>query len=238
MSRFGTALDARRRRPFGGGVRAWMAVPATAAVMAALLSGCDTADEPADEVSEGKTTIEMNVDPTLVGDAQRFEAFGVQFSPPAGWAAMPQDQVAVVAAAVNGSPAQGESEEGQSPPDNEASSDNYRADPLAVFARPEEGLWLIVSAVNVPEPAVYTARLKERPGKVEATDFLLRGIEVHQYRLFPEGMVNFKLLVSAPGREDPRRLQLDYVFPLAEYDRMGRILESSIGSLAPPRRSE
>jgi hypothetical protein len=236
MSRSGEALDARVNRP-AGALRPWLTGVAAGLVVSALVAGCDTEEEP-DRVAEGQTTIQMNVDATLIDPTQQFEAFGVQLSPPAGWAPLPQDQVDAVAAAVSGQEAAEPTEASGAVPEGGGASDNYRADPLAVFAKPDSGLWLIVSAVNVPEPAVYTARLKEQHERLDQDQFLLRGIEVHQYRSFPDGMVNFKLLVAAPGREDPRRLQLDYVFPLKEYETLGRVLESSIGSLAPSGRGK
>ena len=206
------------------------------ALPAALGSGCD-AEEVAKSGRVGETTIAINVDPTLIDPVQRFEPFGVQFSPPAGWAALPQEDVMKVAAAVSGEEPAGQTEVAAGVSEGTEASDNYRADPLAVFAKPKSGLWLIVSAVNVPEPAVYTARLRERHERLDTDQFLLRGIEVHQYRSFPNGMVNFKLLASAPGRKDERRLQLDYVFPMKEYEKLGRVLESSIGSLSPSDRT-
>ena len=218
-------------------MRLWLSRSSAAAVAAALMGGCDTEEAPA-EVEEGRTTIQMNVDATLIDPVQRFEAFGVQLSPPAGWAALPQDQVEAVAAAVNGQAGAEAAEASGSVVEGGEASDNYRADPVAVFAKPDSGLWLIVSAVNVPEPAVYTARLKEQHERLDQDQFLLHGIEVHQYRSFPGGMVNFKLLVAAPGRKDKRRLQLDYVFPMKDYEKLGRVLESSIGSLAPSDRGE
>ncbi len=117
-------------------------------------------------------------------------------------------------------------------------SDNLVPEPLAVFARPDEGRWLIVSGIRVPEPEVYTARLREQHERLDTDQFLLQGIEVHQYRSFPKGMVNFRLLLAAPGRPDERRLQLDYVFPARDYAEMGRVLESSIGSIKPLRQAE
>ena len=247
MGRPGQACDARAFCPSVGHRAALLLSAAVASLVlaAGLVAGCDDQDsgEPAGESAAAKHTMNFRVDPALLGPSQRFEEFDIELSPPAGWTALPDEQFAAVAAGVDGraagsgastNPAAGAE---ASPSDPAAASDKFEAIPLAVYGQADKNLWLIVSSVKVPEPALYTAALRERPEKVESTDFYVHGIHVHQYRVLPAGLVNFKLLLSAPGHENARRLQLDFLIPRQQYESLARTVESSLGSLKPLKRT-
>ncbi len=189
-------------------------------LLAVVLVGCEDADEEPEAPAERE--MQFNIDPALIGPSQRFDAFGVQFSPPAGWEALPAGDIADIAAALSGGH--------EAEPASDNATRPFLVEPLAVYGRPEEGLWLIVSAVHVSDPAHYTAVLSDRPG-FATDDFLVDEIRVHQYRVLPDGMLNYKLLLTPPSHSGPARLQLDYLVPVKEYQRLGRTFESSIGSL-------
>lgn len=237
---------------------AWVALAVmTTTTLLAALSGCDgdesAAGEPdgVEQVSGQTTTMQFNVDPALLGETQRFAAFGVQFAPPAGWDRLPEEQMAAVAAAV-GAPAGPVAADNvhstgttattptttpaAMPPSGVAAAggdDEFQAEPVAVFSQPGQGVWLLVSALNIDEPQRYTAMLRRQPEQVLATEFQLHGIAVHQYLIRPDGLVNFKLLLNAPGRADSRRLQLDFVVAQTSWAKAVRAVESSIGSVRP-----
>lgn len=169
----------------------------------------------------------FDVDPALIGESQRFEDFGIQFAAPAGWAPLPADQVAAVAAA-----AMGQREGATSAPATRPAGE-FAAQPLAVYARSEEGLWLIVSAVTVEDPAAYEQALRKRHGKLTTDRYEISGIDAHQYLFQTQGLVDMKVLLHAPEASEKRRLQLDYVLPMQAYQQKARVLESSIGSVRP-----
>ena len=101
MSRSGRAFHARLIFPTAGVALAWLVA---SAIALAVPIGCDAPDEEdgGATAQAAQSTRQFNVDEKLIAGAQRFESFGVEFSPPAGWTALPADQVAAVAAAVNG----------------------------------------------------------------------------------------------------------------------------------------
>ena len=192
----------------------------------ALALGCDDETDVAGApAAAGQTTMQFNVDPALIGSMRRFDDFNVQFAPPAGWEPLPQQQVAAVAAAAGMGPRDAP-DAGDTQP-----TDPFAVEPLAVFMDADQGTWLIVSAVSVPDFAAFEVVLRSRHNVVAAEHFAVTGIDVHQYLLRPAKLVGLKLLISSPDRRDPRRLQLDYVLPEARYNAAGRSLESSIGSL-------
>lgn len=222
-----------------GGPRTGFACGLAAVIACAMILGsCDDEDAPAsgagaaaNQYSEAKgpqdTQVHFDVDPALIGESQRFEDFGIQFSAPAGWAPLPADQVAAVAAA-----AMGQRQGATSAPATRPTGE-FAAEPLAVYSRAEEGLWLIVSAVNVESPAAYEQALRKRHGQLSTDHYDISGIDGHQYLFQTQGLVNLKVLLSAPDYSEQRRLQLDYVLPMQAYQQKARVLESSIGSVRP-----
>jgi hypothetical protein len=111
---------------------------------------------------------------------------------------------------------------------------------LALYRQDPEGASLAVSAFagSLGEEerrtlaARYLGSLKSRfpQAKVEEGRFTYRGFDVVQFRVVDPQQVLFKLLVS---RSDGPLYQLDYVVPVAVYQRELESIESSIGSLRP-----
>ncbi len=198
--------------------------------------GCDEANslvgagESSPTQSAPAETMRFSVNDALLGDARRFDEFGISLRPPVGWNALPDEQVAAIADAVGAA---------QPTTTPSAQSSESPAKPLAVFLRPEDASVLLVSSMELNEDSdakAYADRLRERFGAIREGRFQVNGLEITQFLLQPKGKVNFKLLVTAknaPTGHSDHRLQLDYVVPQAAWMSQVHAVESSIGSLQP-----
>lgn len=199
-----------------------------------MTGGCDDEETSAADTRSraAAKTMKFNVDPALIGPMRRFEQFNIQLAPPVGWEPMPDEQVAAVARAAGiGQQAQPNGTTAPSESVAAGSGALVSAEPLAVFASPDQGTWLIVSAVDVLDPMAYEAALRSAHNVLNSENFVASDIEVRQYLVRAPNLVNLKLLLAAPGRAEKRLLQLDYVFAEQQYAQSGRILESSLGSI-------
>jgi hypothetical protein len=199
---------------------------------ASMAGGCDAEDGvgPSGAGGAGYQAMEFSIDEALLGRSRAFDEFGVIVRAPAGWEALAEEEVARVSAALRTAAKPGEGSE-------------EMAAPLAVYMNMPEQSALIVSSVPLgtgdAEVEAYREALREQFGEVQEGRFRVNGLEVQQYLVQPEGMVNFKLLVSAENAaagDFGRRLQLDYVVPQAAWPSQVRAVESSIGSLRRVRR--
>ena len=227
MSCVGGPLSLRAKGRLAGRLCALLA---TVLLAAGINLGCEEAPaSPGTSEHASAKTMHFRVDRARVGPVQRFDTFGLQFAPPAWWAPLPEDQLAAAAEALKGGA--GAQPAATTMP---AEEERFAAEPLAVFAQPERNLWLLVSAVEVPEPKVYAQALRQGMG-ARADEFILADgqVRVHQFLVQRDGLVNFKLLLTASGHAGARRLQLDYIVPQTEYEQAMGSLESSMGTIAP-----
>ena len=209
----------RPRRPIPAAARPLLAAGGVALLLAL---GCDgeSADPPA-TAPAGPPAMQFTVDPALVGEYVALGDGGFRVRPPTGWPPLPDDQLAKLAAAQTSAATR---------PGDAAAVTAVTA--VAGFVRAADHFGLIVSTVAVDDEAAYLAELRAADSQVQTARYRVNGVAVTQYLLRRNKLVDLRLLLDAADARG-RRLQLDYVVPLTDWPGQARVVESSIGSLAP-----
>lgn len=203
---------------------------ACALTAALIIGGCGDEGEapPAETTQSGPPAMGFQVDRSLLGERETFEAFDVSVRPPRGWASLPEDQVAAVAQAAT-------------PDAATQPSEASTAEPLAVFVGPQDAsgqpATLMVSGVEAGMADRTEALLREAFGEVKAGDFRVGSLPVRMFNVAPPEMVSYKVLIRPDAPREGRVLQLDYVSSREGYAEVARAIESSIGSLRGSGRS-
>ena len=199
------------------------------ALTGALASGCGEDAAPAPGAGESAAPqMQFVVNEALLGAPYDAEAFDITLRPPVGWAALPEDQLAAVAAA-------GRSQAATQPTTQPG---ELSAEPLAVFVGPADEAGrpatLMVTAVDAAVAAETPDLLRQQyEENVKAGDFRVGEVPVGLYNMVTPQLVTWKILVRPDAPRDGRVLQLDYVASRAGYAKVAKQIESSIGSLRP-----